>query len=279
MQKLDVISDRIFCNMLRSTGKIALMVSEEVDEPIVCEEHPGAPYLAAFDPLDGSSNIDCNVSVGSIFALYRRSKENIGRVATPDEILRPGRELACAGYAMYGSSTQLVLAFPTLGVNVFTLDPSVGEFILTQANLRIPPGDASQRIYSVNEGNIASFPAYVQEFVAEAKTGPKPYSLRYVGSMVADVHRTMLYGGVFLYPATASSPAGKLRLLYEGNPMAMIMELAGGVADTGAGEGDAPSRILDIEPGRAHERCPVILGSRRDVERLLHLRAGLAGRK
>lgn len=268
-----MISNDIFCNSLRSTGKIALMVSEENDEPIVVTEHPGAHYIAAFDPLDGSSNIDCNVSVGSIFGLYRRKAEVVGKVATADEILRPGCELVAAGYSMYGSSTQLVIGMPSTGVHVFTLDPTVGEFILSQSPLRIPEGDKAQRIYSVNEGNIASFPPWVQAYVREAKQGSKPYSLRYVGSMVADVHRTILYGGVFLYPSTASAPAGKLRLLYEGNPMSMIMELAGGKADSGLGQGDKQARILDIQPSKPHERCPVILGSARDVDKLLAMRA------
>jgi fructose-1,6-bisphosphatase I len=269
-KKLDIISNQIFCSVVRATGTVALMCSEEDEEPIIVSECTG-PYVACFDPLDGSSNIDCNVSVGTIFGLYRRSADRIGKVATADELYRPGKELVCAGYAAYGSSTQLVIAFndgrpPT----IFTLDPTIGEFIMSQAALTIP--SKPQTIYSVNEGNILGFPLFVQKWLDEVKLGSKPYSSRYVGSMVADVHRTLLYGGVFIYPSTASSPAGKLRLLYEGSPMAFICEAAGGRADTGLGKGGEAARVLDVVPTKPHERVPIILGCKRDVDALLQCR-------
>jgi len=186
-----------------------------------------------------------------------------------DECLQPGRALIAAGYCVYGSSTQLVLSFQGGDVNVFTLDPSIGEFILSAPSLRIP--EPSQRIYSVNEGNIASFPPFIQSYCAEVKTGAKPYSLRYTGSMVADVHRTLLYGGIFMYPATSSTPGGKLRLLYECAPMAMLLENAGGMAVTGL---DDVGRILELIPASPHSRSPIILGSKRDVNRVLELKDG-----
>jgi fructose-1,6-bisphosphatase I len=203
--------------------------------------------------------------VGSIFGITRRAAAAVGAPATFAEALRPGAELTAAGYCVYGPSTQLVLAFQGDVVNVFTLDPAIGEFILSQPALRIPA--APQRIYSMNEGNVASFPRYVQRFAEAAKIGAKPYSLRYTGSMVADVHRTLLYGGVFLYPATAAAPDGKLRLLYECAPMALLMEAAGGRA-VAVGE---KSRILDIVPAAPHAKSPIILGCARDVDHLCAL--------
>ncbi len=211
------------------------------------------------------------MSVGSIFGITRRAPGAVGAPATAAEALQPGSALTAAGYCVYGSSTQLVLAFQGDVVNVFTLDPAIGEFILSQPALRIPA--APQRIYSVNEGNILSFPRYVQRFAEEVKVGAKPYTLRYTGSMVADVHRTLLYGGVFLYPATAAAPDGKLRLLYECAPMALLMEAAGGRA-VATGE---KSRILDIVPTSPHGKSAIILGCARDVDRLCALAGEWAG--
>ena len=176
VKKLDVLSDEIFCNSLRHTKRVALMVSEEQEVPIVVAGAENAKYICSFDPLDGSSNIDCNVSVGSIFGVTRRPAEAVGKPATAAEALQPGTALIAAGYCVYGSSTQLVLTFQGGEVNVFTLDPSIGEFILSHPALRLP--EPPQRIYSINEGNIASTPAFVQRFVAECKQGSKPYSLR-----------------------------------------------------------------------------------------------------
>ena len=229
VKKLDIISNEIFINLLRGTGRCAVLVSEENEEAIVLgptgdglpssapsgDEAPPSPrsalakYIVSFDPLDGSSNIDANVSIGSIWSVLRRPNDLLDRPATAAEALQKGTELVCAGYIAYGSSTQLAVVFKEdvearSGVNIFTLEPSIGEFLLSHRRVVIP--SSPQRIYSCNEGNRATFPAFVQRFLDEAKAGAKPYSLRYVGSMVADVHRTLLYGGCFLYPATSSAP-------------------------------------------------------------------------
>ncbi|CAE7886767.1 unnamed protein product, partial [Symbiodinium sp. KB8] len=211
-------------------GEVAMLISEELPEPIVVPADRAGKYIVAFDPLDGSSNIECNVSIGSIFAIYERTTDLKTACDVEKDGLQAGTKLVAAGYCMYGAATVMVLC---MGASVIasTLDPSLGEFIITNKDLRLPtPG---KRIYSINEGNLKSMPAGVQAFVAECKDGAKPYSLRYVGSMVADVHRTLCYGGIFLYPATASSKSGKLRLLYEANPMAFLMEHAGGSASSG----------------------------------------------
>lgn len=301
-----MISNDIFINTLKHTGRVAVMVSEENEEAILYRpemEPPTSPkitgssssssststtessssynidpqfapkYIAVFDPLDGSSNIDCNVSVGSIFGIYRRKTENLSSPPQANEALQPGTALVCAGYAMYGSSTQLVVVFKEdivakSGVNIYTLDPSIGEFLLSHKNLKIPTN--AQRIYSLNEGNSEAFPAYVRKFLHDVKQGSKPYTLRYVGSAVADIHRTILYGGVFLYPSTASAPQGKLRLLYELNPMAAIVEAAGGRSITGLPptEPNGSTRTLDILPTSLHQKGTIILGCNRDVDML-----------
>jgi fructose-1,6-bisphosphatase I len=265
VKKLDIVANDNFINALRYSKCISVMVSEEVPEPVHVEPSLAGKYSVVFDPLDGSSNIDCNVSVGSIFGIYRKDEAGPGTIG---DVLQAGNKLVAAGYAMYGSSTQMVL---TLGdsVNIFTLDPSMGEFILTDANVRIP--EKPKTIYSINEGNWSSFDDVTKQFITRCKeAAPKPYSLRYVGSMVADVHRTLLYGGIFMYPATASAPSGKLRLLYECNPMAMIMEAAGGKATTGT------TRILDVVPTSIHERQPIFLGCTRDVETIEAMYAATA---
>ncbi|EPB74360.1 fructose-1,6-bisphosphatase [Ancylostoma ceylanicum] len=256
VKKLDVLSNELMINMLRSSYTTCMMVSEENDELIEVEKSKRGNYIVTFDPLDGSSNIDCLVSIGTIFGIYRKKTDGDATVA---DVLRPGREMVAAGYALYGSATMVVLTTGN-GVNGFTLDPSIGEFILTHPNMRCKPKGA---IYSLNEGYAAAWSKGVAEYIRTRKfpePGKKAMAQRYVGSMVADVHRTLLNGGIFLYPATASSPNGKLRLLYEGNPMAMIMEQAGGLATTGK------MPILDIMPTKIHERAPVILGSKEDVE-------------
>ncbi len=270
-KKLDVISNSIFINLLSSTGVVAAIVSEEDEEMIVCPQIVGAnqKYIIVMDPLDGSSNIDCNGTIGSIFGVF---KKDVSTKATDSDAMLSGNRLVCSGYAAFGSSTQLVLAFKEdvksqTGVNVFTLDPSIGEFVLSAKDLKFP--SSPQRIYSCNEGSLNSFPEFVQTFIHQCKEGPKPYSLRYVGSMIADVHRTILYGGCFLYPSTASSPAGKLRLLYEGAPMAFLIEAAGGRAVSGSPSLSDPStfeRILDIQPTKLHQRCAILLGSNRDID-------------
>lgn len=258
VKKLDVVANNIFINSLRSSGKVSVLVSEEDEQAIfVTEEGMRGSYCVVFDPLDGSSNIDSGVSIGTIFGIYHVAEGSSGSLA---DVLRPGREMVAAGYAMYGSFTSLVLS--TGGpVHGYTLDPNLGEFILTNPNMQVP---ARGKTYSVNEGNSRFWSpgcrAYFEALKEPSEAGRQPYSARYVGSMVADVHRTLLTGGIFCYPADSRAPKGKLRLLYECFPMAYIMEKAGGMATDGQG-----TAILDIQPKGIHERCPIVLGSRLDV--------------
>lgn len=259
VKKLDLLSNDVFLNALKYSRELCVLVSEEEEKPIVVDETEAGRYCVVTDPLDGSSNIDCNVSTGTIFGIYER-KGGSGGVK---DVLRPGKELIAAGYCMYGSSTQLILTRGN-GVNGFTLDPSIGEFILTHPNIKIP--ENPKTVYSINEGNSVHWHAPVTQFVHDVKNcKPKPYSLRYVGSMVSDVHRTILYGGIFMYPADKKSKNGKLRLLYEGNPMSMIIEQAGGLATTGT------ERVLDVVPTDIHQRVPIFLGCKRDVEKIIQL--------
>ncbi|KAJ3089891.1 Fructose-1,6-bisphosphatase, partial [Quaeritorhiza haematococci] len=240
VQKLDVLSNEIMVNMLKSSGKTCVLVSEEVDQAIfVQDESKKGHYCVVFDPLDGSSNIDCGVSIGTIFGIYHKKEGSLGEIS---DVLRPGSEMVAAGYCMYGSSTVFVLAIAG-EVNGYTLDPNIGEFVLTHPRMKL----GKKKIYSINEGNAHTFDDAVKGYLGSLKFPPKghtgkftPYSARYVGSMVADIHRTLLYGGIFMYPG------GKLRLLYEGFPMSMIMELAGGKAS------DGKKRILDIQPSEIH---------------------------
>jgi len=258
-KKLDVLSNDIMVNALRASGKTAVLVSEEIDEAIVIEPRLRGKYCVVFDPLDGSSNIDAGVNVGTIFGIY---KVTDGSEGTLKDVLQPGHTMVAAGYTMYGSSANLVLTTGQ-GVNGYTLDNALGEFILTHPDIKIP---ARGKIYSFNEGNSKYFNPPVVKYLESIKfpAGDKsPYSARYIGSMVADVHRTLLYGGIFGYPDDKKSKSGKLRLLYEAFPMAMLTEQAGGIATTGT------QRILDIVPKDIHERCPVFLGSKDDVEDLL----------
>ncbi|OWR49727.1 fructose-1,6-bisphosphatase 1 [Danaus plexippus] len=260
VKKLDVLSNDLFINMLKSSFTTCLLVSEENTTAIQVETERRGKYIVCFDPLDGSSNIDCLVSVGSIFAIYKKSSE--GEPIEADA-LRPGNQLVAAGYALYGSATMMVLGIGRgKGVNGFMYDPSIGEFILTDPNMRIPE---KGKIYSINEGYAAEWSEGLKSYIEEKKrpkTG-KAYGARYVGSMVADVHRTIKYGGIFMYPATTSAPKGKLRLLYECNPMAFLVTEAGGLASNG----HIP--ILDIEPTSIHQRSPCYLGSKHDVQELL----------
>ncbi|XP_055301210.1 fructose-1,6-bisphosphatase 1 [Sitodiplosis mosellana] len=260
VKKLDILSNELFINMLQSSYTTCLLISEENEHVIEIDADKQGKYIVCFDPLDGSSNIDCLVSIGSIFSIYRKVSEG---EPTVQDALQPGNKMVAAGYALYGSATMLVIALGEgTGVNGFTYDPSIGEFILTDINMRIPQ---QGKIYSINEGYQYMWDDSIRKYV-EAKKDPakgKPYGARYVGSMVADVHRTIKYGGIFLYPATSQSPNGKLRLLYEGNPMAYIIEQAGGKASTGT------QRILDVVPESIHQRCPVFLGSSNDVDEVL----------
>jgi len=233
------------------------MVSEE-NENVVHVEDSKAHYVCVFDPLDGSSNIDANVSIGTIFGIYRNPKSG---PATEADVLQPGSKLVAAGYTMYGSATLLVLTTGK-GVNMFTLDPTTGEFVLSHKNVKTP---TKKNIYSINEGYCKFWHEPLKRYInhiKDPKTDKDVYSQRYVGSMVADVHRTILYGGIFMYPADTRSKDGKLRLLYEANPMAFIVEQAGGKATTGS------QRILDIQPTNIHQRCPVFLGSVQNIDEL-----------
>jgi len=258
-KKLDVLANDIMVNSLRASGKTAVLVSEEVDDAIIIDDGYKGRYCVVFDPLDGSSNIDAGVNIGTIFGVYAVQEGSTGTVA---DVLRPGTEMVAAGYTMYGSSANLVLSTGK-GVNGYTLDASLGEFILTHPNITVPHRG---KIYSFNEGNSMYFHPPVKAYLNSIKypASPKtPYSSRYIGSMVADVHRTLLYGGIFGYPNDKKSKSGKLRLLYEAFPMAFLVEQAGGIATTGT------KRILDIVPMGIHERCSVFLGSRDDVQDLM----------
>jgi len=258
-KKLDVLSNDIMVNALRASGRTAVLVSEELDEAIIIEDRYKGKYCVVFDPLDGSSNIDAGVNIGTIFGIYQIRSDSQGTIA---DVLRPGSEMVAAGYTMYGSSANLVLSTGN-GVNGYTLDSALGEFVLTHPNITIPPRG---KIYSFNEGNSLYFHNPTINYLKSIKypAPPKtPYSARYIGSMVADVHRTLLYGGIFGYPNDKKSKTGKLRLLYEAFPMAFLTEQAGGVATTGT------KRILDIVPTGIHDRTGIYLGSKDDVQEVI----------
>ncbi|KAL2241900.1 fructose-1,6-bisphosphatase, cytosolic [Sesamum indicum] len=262
-KKLDVLSNEVFIKALISSGRTCVLVSEEDEEATFVEPSRRGKYCVMFDPLDGSSNIDCGVSIGTIFGIYMVKDEGKPKI---DDVLQPGKNMVAAGYCMYGSSCMFVLSTGT-GVNGFTLDPSLGEFILTHPNIKIPK---KGKIYSVNEGNAKNWDSPTTKYVEKCKfptDGAPAKSLRYVGSMVADVHRTLLYGGIFLYPADKKSPNGKLRVLYEVFPMSFLMEQAGGQAFTGK------QRALDLVPKKIHERSPIFLGSYDDIEEIKALYA------
>lgn len=263
-QKLDVFADEQFISALKSGGEACAIASEENDDFVAFDTRhsKNGKYVVAFDPLDGSSNIDVNVSIGTIFSIYRRKSE-VGSLANEADFLQPGEKQVAAGYVLYGSSTMLVYTTGN-GVNGFTLDPSIGEFCLSHPNLKTPDNG---KIYSMNEGNISYCSEAIQSYISyckeEDKTTNRPYSARYIGSMVADFHRNLIKGGIFIYPETTKAPNGKLRLLYECNPMAFLMEQANGSAHTGT------ERILEVLPTELHQRVPTILGSKNMVEELL----------
>lgn len=247
-QKLDVYANRVFAEVLQSGGECRAIASEEEEEVRVLDGPVNhSKYLVAIDPLDGSGNIDVNVSIGTIFAIYRR--EDPLQHVTDAEFLIPGRDLVASGYVLYGSSTMLVYTSGS-GVNGFTLDPSIGEFCLSHPQMRMPE---TGQIYSMNEGNLNDTTPAVQHYVQLCRE--RRYKARYIGSLVADFHRNLLKGGIYLYPATAESPRGKLRLLYECNPLAFLVEQAGGLAI------DGKQSILDIQPEALHQRVPLIIGS------------------
>lgn len=260
VQKLDRFAQRTIYRLNDHTGRLAVMASEEEDEIIpIPARFPTGKYVLLFDPLDGSSNIDFNVSVGTIFAIYRRKSAGSGP-GTLEDVLQPGRNLVAAGYITYGSSTMLVYSTGQ-GVHGFTLDPGIGEFLLSHPDIRIPD---KPKYYSVNQGNERHWPAGVQHYThwLQGRHGGPDLSLRYIGSLVADFHRNLLTGGVFYYPADAKSPNGKLRLLYECAPLAFIAEQAGGYGSTGHGP------ILDVQPARLHQRTPFYVGNRALVEQV-----------
>src|SRR5690606_12456083 len=264
-KKLDVYADEQFIEALSRGGECCYIASEEHEGGIdltvrtTATSHSGK-YIVCMDPLDGSSNIDLNVSVGSIFSIYRR--KDLNRPLTEADRLQAGHDQVAAGYFIYGSSTMLVYTTGK-GVNGFTLDPSIGEFCLSHPDMRI---SAQGRTYSINEGNYLKFPQYIKDYIKycqmEDVETNRPYTSRYIGSMVADLHRTLITGGIFLYPETSSYPDGKLRLLYECNPMAFIIEQAGGMAIS------ARDRVLDIKPVHLHQRTPIVIGSMNMVKKV-----------
>ncbi len=273
VQKLDDYANECFIKNFDHSGLLCVMASEEEEAPVpIPEKFDRGTYVLLYDPLDGSSNIDANISIGSIFSIYRRVTEG-GASGTLEDLLRRGCEQVAAGYVLYGSSTMLVYTTGHGQVDGFTLDPSIGEFLLSHPDIRIPQ---KGKIYSCNEGyrNLLSdgtraFLDYLQE---DDEESGRPYSGRYVGSMVADVHRTLLYGGIFMYPATRKSPGGKLRLLYEANPMGLLIEQAGGMASTGK------EPLLEIQATELHQRVPVFMGSKLDVELAVEFETGVRKR-
>ncbi len=264
-KKLDVITNEIFIRSNEWAGHLAGMASEEMEDVYaIPAQYPRGKYLLVFDPLDGSSNVDVNISVGTIFSILR-CPEGVTE-PTAKDFLQPGTKQVCAGYALYGSSTMLVLTSGH-GVNGFTLDRDIGEFILTHPELKIP---ADTKEFAINASNQRFWEEPVQRYVEDClagKTGPrgKDFNMRWVASMVAEVHRILMRGGIFMYPKDTKDPtkAGKLRIMYEANPMSFIVEQAGGASSTGY------ERILDIRPDDLHQRVPVILGSRHEVEQVI----------
>ncbi len=253
-QKLDVVADIRLTRALRNGGEVCALISEE-NEGIIDLGNPSGKYIVAIDPLDGSSNIDVNVSIGTIFSVYRR-KSKIDAPVQDDDFLQPGKDQVAAGYVLYGSSTMLVFTTGN-GVNGFTYDPTIGEFFLSHRNMTTP---AQGNYFSINEGSSVSFPDYIVRYVQFCKE--QAYSARYIGSLVGDFHRNLLKGGIYMYPATHQAPHGKLRLLYECNALAFVIEQAGGKAC------DGKQRILDIQPDSFHQRVPFFVGSSEMVEKL-----------
>jgi fructose-1,6-bisphosphatase I len=276
VMKLDDFANDTMVKVLDHTGYLCAMASEEMADPIsIPAPFRKGPYVLVFDPLDGSSNIDANVNIGTIFGIYRRRNPAATDDGTLSDLLQPGRSLLCAGYIVYGPSTMMVYSTGH-GVYGFTLDPSIGEFLLSHPEIQMP---AKGKIYSCNEGNAKYWAPEVRALVdhlkgerGEGGVGERrPYSMRYIGSLVADFHRSLLYGGLFMYPADekeAKASRGKLRLLYEANPLAFLAEQAGGAAT------DGRTPILDIEPIDLHQRTPLYIGSREDVELAMRFLSG-----
>jgi fructose-1,6-bisphosphatase I len=263
VKKLDIYANNQFVGVLKRGVSCAGIASEELDEFVAFDDEVSnnSKYVCLFDPLDGSGNIDVNVSIGTIFSIYRRISPKGGPVVEAD-FLQSGRNQVAAGYVIYGSSTMLVYA-TRRGVNGFTLDPSIGEFCLSHPDIKCPP---SGNIYSVNHGNFFRLSEGVRKYINICQDKTKetggPYTQRYIGSMVADVHRNLIKGGIFMYPGTTDKPKGKLRLLYESNPLAFIVEVAGGNAT------DGTQPILDVPPSELHQRTPLFIGSRLMMQEL-----------
>lgn len=260
VRKLDIYAHEMLIKAMDHGGHLCVMASEEEEDIIhIPKHHRIGKYVLLFDPLDGSSNIDANISIGTIFSIYKRISPD-GIPGTLEDCLQPGINQIAAGYVVYGSSTILVYTTGE-GVHGFTLDPSIGEFLLSHENICIPK---KGKIYSINEGNYKywhpGLKKYIKYLQEEDEATERPYSTRYIGSMVADIHRNLLYGGIFMYPADSRHPNGKLRLMYECNPMAMIVENAGGRAT------DGKQRILEIKPKSLHQRVPIFIGSEEDVK-------------
>jgi fructose-1,6-bisphosphatase I len=260
VKKLDMFAHRMLFNAMDHGGHLCVMASEEEEDIIhIPKKFKVGKYVLLFDPLDGSSNIDANISIGTIFSIYKRITPD-GKPGTLEDCLQQGVKQIAAGYIVYGSSTIMVYTAGD-GVHSFTLDPSFGEFLLSQENIKTPK---KAKIYSINEGNYLywhpGLKKYIKWLQEEDIPTDRPYTSRYIGSMVADIHRNLLYGGIFMYPADSRNPNGKLRLMYECNPMAFIVEEAGGRASNGK------KRILDIKPDSLHQRTPIFIGSEEDVK-------------
>ncbi|REF25835.1 D-fructose 1,6-bisphosphatase [Xenorhabdus cabanillasii] len=260
--KLDLYANEKLKAALKARGEVAGIASEEEDEIVIFDgdRAENAKYVVLMDPLDGSSNIDVNVSVGTIFSIYHRITP-VGQPVTEEDFLQPGHRQVAAGYVVYGSSTMLVYT-TGCGVHTFTYDPSLGVFCLTHEKVQFPE---KGNMYSINEGNYIKFPLGVKKYIKycqeQDEATQRPYTTRYIGSLVADFHRNLLKGGIYIYPSTASHPTGKLRLLYECNPMAFLAEQAGGKASDGV------NRILDIIPSKLHQRVPFFVGTKSMVEK------------
>ena len=267
VQKLDEFANATIIRSIEYLGILAAVASEEMEEIHIVPAEGGGEYVLVFDPLDGSSNIDVNVGIGTIFSIFRRQNGTSG-AALEEDFLRSGKEQVCAGYMIYGSSTMLVYTTGR-GVHGFTLDPTIGEFLLSHENIKTPERGS---IYSVNEANSTVWEEGMRRYIGSLKaprSDGKSYKARYVGSLVADFHRNLLKGGVFLYPADATTGKGKLRLLYEAAPLALIVRQAGGLASNGR------EPILEIQPTDIHQTVPLIIGSKLDVEEAeSYLRSG-----
>ncbi len=263
VKKLDIYANNQFMGVLKHGISCAGIGSEELDDFVVFDDEVSnnSKYVVMFDPLDGSGNIDVNVSIGTIFSVYKRVSEK-GKPCTKEDFLQAGNRQVAAGYVIYGSSTMIVYA-TRRGVNGFTLDPSIGEFSLSHPDIKCPPNG---KFYSVNHGNFFQYDERVRRYIDGCQRKTKetggPYTQRYIGSMVADVHRNLIKGGIFMYPGTTEKPKGKLRLLYEANPCAFIVEVAGGAAT------DGTQRILDVKPTELHQRTPLFIGSKSMMDEL-----------